>query len=36
MARTDNADHVQIIQLDQAIEMNVDKIQSGRRAPMAK
>ena len=36
MARTDNADHVQVIQLDQAIEMDVDEIQPRRRAPMAK
>jgi hypothetical protein len=34
MPRTDNVDHVQVIQLDQAMEMDVDEIQSRRGAPM--
>lgn len=36
MTRTDNADHVQVVELDQAIEMDIDEIQSCRRTPMAK
>src|SRR6185437_11826817 len=34
MARTDNADHVQVVELDQAIEMDVEEIQSRCGAPM--
>ena len=32
MARTDNVNHVQVVQLDQSIEMDVDEIQPWRRA----
>ena len=34
MAGTDDVDHVQIVFLDQPIEVDVEKIQSGRRAPV--
>src|SRR5208283_5839246 len=36
MAWTDNVNHVQVVELDQAIEMDVNEIQPRRRAPMAK
>jgi hypothetical protein len=35
MPGADDTDHVQIVLFDQAIEMNIDKIQSGCRTPMA-
>ena len=34
VARTDDVDHVQIIVFDQAIQMHVKEIQSGRRSPV--
>ena len=34
VARTDDVDHVQVALLDHAIEMNVNKVETGRRAPM--
>src|SRR5271167_3367535 len=36
MTRTDDIDHVQIVLFDQPVEVNIEKIQSRRRAPMAK
>ena len=34
MARTDDVDHVEIIVLDQPVQMDIEEIQSRRRAPM--
>ncbi len=35
MARAGDVEHVQIVLLDDAIEMRVDEVQAGRRAPVA-
>jgi len=36
MARAGDVDHVEVVLLDQPVEMNVDEVEAGRRAPVAK
>ena len=36
MTRTDDVHHVQIVLFDQPVEVDIEKVQSRRRAPMAK
>ena len=35
MARADDVHHVQVVLLDQPVEVDIEKIQARRRAPMA-
>src|ERR1700720_787649 len=35
MAWTDDVDHVEIVLLDQPVEVDIEKVQSRRRAPMS-
>ena len=36
VARTDDVDHVQIVFFDQPVEVDIEKVQSRRRSPMAR